>query len=143
MNREAMYEALFQNWKGLPGVVTTSRILKHWTDVQPAQQPAVFQPQAQETSIGQRGQPQKWECRLKLYVYVRTDGGKVPGTVLNPILDGITNLVNRKHPVTGLNDLGGVPGVEWARIDGTIETDEGTLGQQAVAIIPVLILATD
>ena len=58
MNREAMYEALFQNWKGLPGVVTTSRILKHWTDVQPAQQPAVFQPQAQETSIGQRGQPQ-------------------------------------------------------------------------------------
>lgn len=144
MNREIMYDTLFQKWQGLAGVVTTSRILKHWADVPPGNQPAVFQAQAQETAItGGRGEPTKWECRLKLYVYVRTDGVVAPGTKLNPILDGITNLVNKKHPITGLNDLGGVPGVEWARIDGTIETDEGTLGQQAVAIIPVLILATD
>ena len=57
-------------------------------------------------------------------------------------LDAITAVIQKQHPITGKNDLDGTPGVEWARISGAIETDEGTLGQQAVAIIPITILAT-
>ena len=101
MNREAMYEALFQNWKGLPGVVTTSRILKHWTDVQPAQQ------HRRCSSRRRRKHPSASAASRKVgvpaeAVRVRPHRRRqVPGTVLNPILDGITNLVNRKHPSRG------------------------------------------
>jgi len=42
--------------------------------------------------------------------------------------------------VTGLQDLGLANLVRHARIEGRIETDEGVLGDQAVAVIPVEIL---
>lgn len=142
MNREAIYSGLFNKLSAVSGFVTKSRLLKHWADVSVSEQPALYQAQGKETAITTTGQPTKWELRLSLYVYVRTDGITPPGTILNPLLDAITDVVQARHPITGKQNMG-IPGVEWARIDGTIETDEGTLGQQAVAIIPILILVTD
>jgi hypothetical protein len=143
LNREAIYAALFTQLSAIPGLVTTSRILKHWTDVPGDLQPALYQAQGREIPLTVTGQPTKWELRPTIYVYVRTDGQTPPSTAMNPILDQVVAIVNKRNPITNTNNLGGIAGVEWARLDGAIETDEGTLGNQAVAIVPVLILVTD
>lgn len=143
MNREAIYAGLFAQLSAIEGFNTKSRLLRHWTDVIPEMQPALFQAQLKEVAITVDGLPTKWELHMQIYVYVRTDGETPPSQVMNPLVDGITNIINARHPIVGKNILGGLPGVEWARIDGTIETDEGVLGNQAVAIIPVQILVTD
>lgn len=140
MNREAIYSALFTRLSGIAGLKTKSRTLKHWNDVPLEQRPALFMSQSTETPITTTGEPQKWLLSVDVYVYVQTDGTNPPGSVLNPILDAV-EAIFPLHPITGKHTLD-APGVEWARIEGTIQTDEGTLGNQAVAIVPIQILAT-
>lgn len=139
MNREAIYAALFARLSAIPGLVTTSRKLRHWTDVPPPEQPALFQAQGNQTAQPQTGLPPKWLLSADVYIYVRTTGADAPGPVINPILDAVTDALAPDNPVRNTCTLGGL--VEWARIEGAIETDEGTLGDQAVAIIPINILA--
>lgn len=139
MNREAIYSALFARLAATPGVVTSSRILSHWNDVETEQQPALFMSQASETPSTATGEPTKWLLSVDVYVYVATSGNTPPGSVMNPILDAIES-VFPLHPITGKHTLD-APGVEWARIEGAIQTDEGTLGNKAVCIIPIQILA--
>jgi len=144
MNREAIYSAFFAQLQTIAGLKTTSRKLRHWVDVPKEQMPALFLAQGNEsleTRIG--GGPQSVKLLPSVYLYVNTSGNTPPGSILNPLLDAIQAVIDQQHPVTGKNSLGGVTGVEWARIDGIIDTDEGTLGDLAVAIISVAILTTD
>jgi hypothetical protein len=137
MNREAIYAALFSLAAAAPGLSTTSRKLLHWNDVPASQRPAMFMSQKSETAINTTGLPTKWMLTVDLYVYVSTAGEEYPGAVLNPILDYIASALDYR-PAGLPQTLGGL--VQWARIEGTIETDEGTLGNDAVCIIPVQML---
>lgn len=139
MNREAIYAALFALVSD-DAFVTKSRKLLHWNDVQANQQPAMFQAQGKETVAAPAavGLPTRWLLEATLYVYVSTQGATSPGEVLNPILDALTAKLD-PNPIGTPQTLGGL--VEWARIEGSIETSEGNLGDQEVAMIPVRILA--
>lgn len=141
MNREQIYGALFARLDALTEFTVRSRRLKHWTDTPSSEQPALFVSQTGENASTQTGQPTKWLMQVDIYVYARCPKTQNPGAVLNPLIDAVCNALNTPHPITGRTNLG-VPGVEWVRVEGKIETDEGTLGEQAVAIIPVVILAT-
>lgn len=143
MNREAIYGGLFTQLSAIPGFVTKSRLLKHWTDVPSDLQPAIYMAQGKESANTKPRLPTEWLLNVTLYIYVRTDGITAPATVLNPLIDAVVGVVQQRHVITGNNNLGGIAGVEWARVEGAIDTDEGTLGNQAVAIIPVQILVTD
>lgn len=139
--REAVYGALFsaiQTGTAGIGIVTYSRSLKHWSDVDASSCPAIFQTQSGESITRETGQPPKRTFRAELYVYVRIPDGQdvVPASIMNPILDKIEDSM-AASPVTQLNTLGGV--VFNARIDGEIETDGGVLGNTMVAIVPVVI----
>lgn len=141
MNREAVFAALWAKLDALEGFVAKSRKLLHWNDVSRFQQPALFMAQGNMTAITETGQETKWLLRADVYVYVQTGGG-APAPVLNPLLDAVCNAVNAVHPITGRSDLAAEGAtVEYCRVEGTIETDEGTLGNQAVAVIPIVILA--
>jgi len=59
--------------------------------------------------------------------------------VLNPLLDAVEAAL-APSATTGLQDLGLPAMVQHAYISGKVETDEGVLGDQAVAIVPVEIL---
>ena len=141
MNREAIYGALFDRLAALEGFQTISRRLKHWADVPKDAQPALYMAQTGEQPSTTTGQPTKWRLQLDIYLYVQVEPDQAPAPQLNPLLDAVCNLLNTPHPITGRYGLG-IDGVEWARVDGPIETDEGTLGSQAVAIVPVTIFAT-
>lgn len=139
MNREAIFAALFALVSATPGVVTKSRKLLHWNDVSPSAQPALFQAQGKQT-VGQpaaNGLPTKWMLEATLYLYVNTQGATSPGEVMNPVLDAITALLD-PTPLGQPQTLGGL--VQWVRIEGSIDTFEGTLGDQEVAMIPIRIL---
>lgn len=141
MNREAVYSALWAKLESLDGFVTKSRKLLHWNDVGRFEQPALFMAQGNMQALTVSGQETKWLLHADLYLYVRT-GGEPPAPVINPLIDAVCNAVNEIHPITGRAALfvDGVD-VEYCRVEGVIDTDEGTLGEQAVAVIPVVICA--
>jgi hypothetical protein len=139
MNREAIYSALFALISTAAGFATASRKLRHWDDVPLAEQPALFQVQRSEEVRIQTGQPAKLLMRLDLYIYnAATDPGASPAIGLNALLDAVTHAL-APQPGQDNQTLGGL--VNYCRISGTIQTDEGVLGPQAVAIVPVELLA--
>jgi len=141
ISREPIYTALFALVSGAAGFATIGRRLRHWSDVTPAEQPALFQCQTRETATIRRlGAPTVWTLGIELYLYAHSsDPYQPPATVLNPLLDAVMSAL-AADPTTGLQDLGLPAMVQRAFVAGKIDTDEGTLGDQAIAIIPVEIL---
>jgi hypothetical protein len=139
INREAIFTALFALLSTSAGYVTSSRKLQHWNDVTKDLQPALFVTQKGQTAATVRGQPTRWTLSVDVYVYARTDGGLIPGSTLNPLLDALEAAL-APNAIENAQTLGGL--CEWCRIEGAIETDEGTLGDQSVAIVPISILVS-
>ena len=138
MTREPIYAALFAKLSSVPGFVTVSRRLKHWDDVQQPAQPALFQTQKRESVTTTPGMNPVWVFSVDIYIYANNRGDKSvsPSIALNPLIDAIAAAI-APDAVSNKQTLGGL--VQHAWIDGTIETDEGVLGDQAVCIIPITI----
>lgn len=148
MNRKDCKTALFALISGLEfdlgsgpvGFTTASPKLKHWNDVKKPDQPAFFLAQGPQTPLPPPapGGPRAWHLDYIGYLYVNSQDQTDPADVLNPILDAIDAALSPDEfgvPQT----LGNL--VQWARIEGKIETFEGTLGDQEVALIPIRLLA--
>lgn len=139
MTREPIYSALFALVSAMPGLQTASRRLVHWSDVAPANQPALYMAQTGEVAqTTVRGAPIRWTLSVDLYLYVNVgnDPNATPASILNPLLDA---LMAALMPSPGqVQTLGGRVSQCW--IAGKIETDEGVLGPQSVAVIPIEIL---
>lgn len=140
INREAIYSALFAKLCTINGLATTSRKLRHWVDVPAAEQPALFVIQKSETPQTTTGQPSAWRFDCDVYIYANTADEAAPSTKVNELLDQLCNLINEVHPVTGRAVLPDCDDVHYCRINGTIQTDEGVLGDQAVCIVPITML---
>lgn len=152
MNRETIYSTFFKVITDAVNFKTQSRKLKHWADVaNESQQPALFMAQAGEVAERIKGLPTKWILNVKLYLYCLAPNDEDPvTTVMNPLLDIICGLIETKvDPFDedlrvalrpGETNNLGIAGVSHVWIEGNIETDEGVLGRQGVAIIPVNIL---
>ena len=139
--REPIYAALFALVSAAAGFVTVSRRLRHWSDVAPAEQPALFMRQRQETAaVPTLGAPPVWKLGVELYLYAHSsDPYAAPATILNPLVDAVEAAL-APLPATGIQDLGLPAMVQHAYIAGRIATDEGALRDQAVVTIPVEIL---
>ena len=138
MNRELIYQTLFAKVAAATGFVTASRRLRHWSDVAAAEQPALFQVQKTESVRRDPGLPPRWLLAADLFVYAQApDDATSPATVINPLLDAIETAL-APGAVDNLQTLGGLVAHCW--IAGRVETDEGVLGGQAVAIVPIEIL---
>jgi hypothetical protein len=141
INREPIYAALFDVLAGAADFTVVDRRLRHWSDVAPAEQPALFVAQKTElASVRTLGAPTVWTLAVDLFVYAHSsDPYLAPATVLNPLLDAVEAAL-APSATTGVQDLGIPSQVQHAYISGKIESDEGVLGDQAVAIVPVEIL---
>jgi hypothetical protein len=90
--------------------------------------------------IKRLGAPIVWTLYAEFYVYAHSsDPYLAPGTILNPLLDALEAAL-APAPTTGIQHLGLPEMVQHAYIAGKVETDEGILGDQAVAIVPVEVL---
>lgn len=139
--RETIYAALFAKVSAAASFVTVSRRLKHWADVSPGDQPALFQAQVDETVQTIPGLNSVFILRVDLYIYANTAGDSTlsPSTILNPLIDAVTTALQFDR-VTNKQTLGGL--VEYCVVEGRIATDEGVLGDQGVCIIPVSMKST-
>lgn len=140
--REEIYAALFAALTtaqaGL-GVTSTGRKLRHIEDLSPVDFPAVYQSQGDELAqVKAQGLPTVWTFNAEWWVYVQSGDDTVAlSTLLNPLLDALTTLLDPETPLT-LNTLGGL--AYNAKVEGTVEVVEGVLGDRALAIIPIKIV---
>jgi hypothetical protein len=141
VNREAVYVALFDLVKNLPGFVITSRRARLVKDVASEEQPALFMEEGPGETVQNQGQgmPPKRLLYVDIGFYARLaeDKNVAPGSILNPLIDAIETALS---PAAGAEDqtLGGL--VEYCRINGKILKNEGLLDGQASVVIPVEIL---
>ena len=142
MNRETIHQALFDKVAAVATFKTTSRRWKSFNEVPAADQPAFFQVQGKQESQTTTGQPTVWKFHVDLVIYVNSGGDHsvIPASVINPIVDAITALFDPNPPTFNKQTLGGL--VHYARVSGAIETDEGVLGEQGYAVIPIEILVS-
>jgi hypothetical protein len=141
ISREPIYAALFALVSGAAHFVTAERRFRHWSDVAPAEQPAVFQRQKSEVAaVKALGAPTVWTLLVELHLYVHSsDPYLSPAMQLNPLLDAVEAAL-APAAATGIQDLGLPATVRHAYLAGRIATEEDTLGNQAIATIPVEIL---
>jgi hypothetical protein len=141
ITREPIYCALWELAAGSASFATAERRLRHWSDVGPAEQPALFMSEKGSVAkVKALGAPVIWTLYADFYIYVHSsDPHEAPAILLNPLLDALEAAL-APQPATGIQNLGLPAMVQHAYISGKIETDEGTLGDQAIAIVPVEIL---
>jgi hypothetical protein len=141
IQREPIYAALWLLASNAAAFVTANRRLRHWTDVAPAEQPALFMSEkGGQAVVKALGAPVIWTLSADLFVYAHSsDPYQAPATILNPLVDALEAAL-AAPAATGVQQLG-LPGmVQHAYIAGRVETDEGVLGDQAVAVVPIRIL---
>ena len=139
--REAIYGALWSLAAGAASFTSANRRLRHWADLAPAEQPALFMSEKGGRAVTRGlGTPVIWTLYADFYIYVHSsDPYLAPAMLLNPLLDALAAAL-APSPATGIQNLGLPAMVQHAYISGKIETDEGVLGDQAIAIVPVEIL---
>lgn len=143
-SRKAIFAALFAKVSGLAGLQTVSRRVRAWGDVQPPDQPALFQVEGKQTASPRPGigLGTVWTFHAELVVYAHVENTVAGADLVDLLNDLVDAVVAALAPLPGLDTqtLGGL--VTDVRIDGTIDTSEGRLGDQSVAIIPLVITAT-
>ena len=139
--RESIYAALWELAAGAASFVSANRRLRHWADVAPAEQPALFMSEKGGTAVTKAlGAPIVWTLYADFYIYVHSsDPYLAPAIFLNPLLDALEAAL-APSPATGIQNLGLPAMVQHAYIAGKVETDEGVLGDRAIAIMPVEVL---
>ncbi len=149
MTREPLYAAVFAFFSALtvgasPAFATATRKIKTWEDCGIEQQPALLMRQMAERSTYKKGFPLVWRCDIALMLYVHTgaqmDDTVVPSQLLNPLLDAIEAAVRVDDPGNQAATLGGL--VSHCAIEGDVQIFEGSLGDEAVAVVPLMFLTS-
>jgi hypothetical protein len=136
MTREPIYSALFTLLQNSAPFVTASRRLRHWSDVPQNAQPALFMAQRDESATTQTNQPTVWTLHVDVYLYAHSnDPSRSAAPALNGLLDAVVTALG--GPADNRQTLGGL--VHYCRVDGKIMTDEGWLGEQSIAVVPIQI----
>jgi len=136
--REKIYTALWALGANAARFASANRRLRHWTDVAPAEQPALFMSEkGGQAAIKKLGAPIVWTLYAEFYMYAHSsDPYLAPATILNPLIDAFEAAL-APSPTSGIQNLGLPQMVQHAYISGKVQTDEGVLGDQGIAIVPV------
>lgn len=146
--REQIYVALwnlFVNHATVKArVVTSSRYLKHFTDVDGStQMPALFITQVGEGWVKgdrARGLPAKRTLKAHLWYYVYTGqpDSILPATLINELMDVVDEVIEHPGNPSNVQTLGGL--VEHVFISGEIEMAEGLEQDKSLVLVPIEIL---
>jgi hypothetical protein len=142
VSREAVGQALEAQLARVKNVYpfkTVSRRARIWTNVTPAEQPAVFLVKARETLDQTTWEAPRYRLSYLVLCYLRADAAPnlIPEVEINKVLDAVDATLLGTPPGEK-QTLGGV--VENCWIEGDVMIDTGILDQQIVIVIPVSIL---
>jgi len=135
--RESIYGALFTRLQGIAGLKYTSRRLRSINDTAANQFPALYMAQTYQRPLYEAGRKTQWELGADVYIYAFDRVGKNPGAIINPLMDGLADALAFDNIMDNACTLGGVA----LKCElGDVETDEGTMGEQAIVRAPINIL---
>jgi hypothetical protein len=135
LDRNAIYDAVFGRLQSVSGSATVGRRLKHWDDVESSEMPAIFLAPGDQRADGDGpGLPSRWTVGLVAYLYVHDESD--PSGLLSTMVDRIESALEdgRRGGQTVPGTLGGL--VSDCRVT-SVETDEGILGDRAVARVHI------
>ncbi len=143
--REAVAAKLFETVNAAASKVvnlkTSSRRLRHFSSVDGAEMPALFQCQNSETQDRMlKDGPAKRTMHFSFWLYTADaqEPEVIPSQQINNMVDAVEAAL-RPDPLTGKFTLGDLVSHCW--IEGTIEIYEGvTADGKSVAIIPIAVL---
>lgn len=135
--REPIYAALFTRLQAIPGLKHTSRRLRSISDTPANLLPALYMAQTGQTPLYEAGRQTQWELGADVYIYAFDRAGQNPGAIINPLMDGLANALAFDNTMNNACTLGGL--ALKCEI-GPVETDEGTMGEQAIVRAPITIL---
>lgn len=148
INRDQFYAALLARMQAKTAFKRYDRRALDFTQVN--DQPALLVLEGdQEAMHGGPSLPTVWKLDAILVIYARTTELKTPGKSLNDLIDSVEAALERQpgeaggNPFTGTADqqyttLGGLVRRAW--INGRVQVNPGTEGEQGIAIIPVEML---
>lgn len=145
--REEISVELFERLCAAAEFKTKGRRLPGADQVPGSQQPAFFLGSpTEEHQVPVRGGDKRRVFRFTAWVYVYADAAHtaIPATPLNAVLDAFEAALT-PDPMKDRDGGGGerctLGGLVYdCRIEGTIDTDEGLLGPQGYARIPIVVL---
>lgn len=138
---EAIYSKLFGLVKFAAPFVTTGRKWEPLANMNASQMPALYQSQTPGNVLQRQGLPPRWTLAADLVIYAAHPGNvdTPPSMVLNPLVVAVCALFDN-DPQGNPQTLGGL--VTWARVQGDkLEFVDGLLGNYALAVIPIQIMA--
>lgn len=137
-NREHIDKTLEELLFSIPDFKTKGRVLRLWSDVQPEDKPALFMIAGNQRREQSQNIPGTLLMRYDLYLYTWRSDVLSSDRQMMRLLD----LIERKlDPGPGVPHQSlGISNVHHCYIAGEIETDEGSLGQDSVAIVPLEVL---
>ena len=141
LTREGIALALAEILTGIPGVTTFSRRWRKMENCAPEDQPFISLTPGREqprNTQGLNGVVWVFEFVVTIYAY-EPDPAAAPASRLNPIMDALEAALRPAKGLPGqMQWLGDATGrIQHAWISGPVETDEGVLGPQAIAIVPI------
>lgn len=145
MNRETITAALWARLSSISGVKTAERRLRHFSEVSPAEMPAIFLGVDAAEADQERGRKAAWTLKFTAYIYAHDTSSAGPWSTLNTLVDAIDAALQlqpaefQPGQTFGPTTLGGTVSHAWLT---TVETDEGTLGDLGVALCSIEVLAT-
>lgn len=153
VNRQVLWDAVGDFFQALVGpdgsgkpFRTFYRSAKAWAIVPPENCPSLnLDPTTEIWKVRQGLPPKLWmNALLRLYVVTNQDGAD-PLTVdanalLNPLIDAVCNSIIIDDLTSECATLGGR--VSHCAIEGKLERFSGTLGTEAVAVIPITIVVS-
>lgn len=135
--REPVYAALFARVAAIPGLKLTSRRVRSISDTPANLLPALFMAQTFQTPIYEAGRVTQWQLGADVYIYAKDPANANPGAIMNPLMDGLQDALAFDNTMQNACTLGGL--ALKCEI-GPVETDEGTMGEQAIVRAPITIL---
>ena len=127
--------------KGKTSFSTVSRRLRHWSDVQRSERPALFQVcHSEEPTYRSELTTSYTKLSVKLFIYTDgSDKSAVADTDVSVILDAIDSSL---YPGPGAQrqTLGGI--VSHCRVEGSVLRDPGDLDGDGIIVIPISITLT-
>ena len=137
--REPVFAALFALLQGAAAFTTSSRRLVNVQDLAAEAFPAAYQLQGKQIVKKAVITPPIYEMEATWIIYaLSNDPNIAPSTVLNPLVDAVLKIL-LPGPLSNALTLGGL--VTQCAVSGDIDIFEGVLGDRAVAVIPLQILA--
>jgi hypothetical protein len=139
LDRNAIYDALFQIACSSSAFETTSRRLKYWNATLP--QPALFLRSGDDEYPERQDKKPRVAVTLEAEIwiyYITVDPDEAPGIMLDTLITNLEDSLRPGPPFFEEQTLSGL--VQHCWIEGKITKDDGALTGQAIAMVPIKIL---